>query len=376
MKLQWRGRRRTLRLTGTDRSTAAREAAAVYLEVRQGGWAAFDRRRDSPPATAILLPASHAAVADVGPRKYVSNLNPGFARELFVSLTWGGITEHLSLGTEALHEAQVRALDLKSELRRDGWARMKLSYSREATVAVFWQANPMACTYTTLLTIPAQHGIPQRSHSERHGWRALVIEPDGGVRRALAHWLGTHPAMGSVETFAAASEAQGRRNWDLILANRDQPATGLRSLVGNPASPPPWMLTHGVFADSDAIFASFSGVSLGYLLRRVPPSELLAPILGGFREGPPRSAGEADRQIRKYFRALFDPAGVRSEVQHADLTSRELEILDLLSRGFADKEIAPELGISVWTVHSHLKRIFAKYGVRTRTEAVVRHLQK
>ena len=55
---------------------------------------------------------------------------------------------------------------------------------------------------------------------------------------------------------------------------------------------------------------------------------------------------------------------------------REREILDLLSRGFADKEIGGELGISVWTVHSHLKRIFAKYGVRTRTEAVVKHLQK
>ena len=55
---------------------------------------------------------------------------------------------------------------------------------------------------------------------------------------------------------------------------------------------------------------------------------------------------------------------------------KDQQRLDLLRRGLVDKEIAGELGISVWTVHSHLKRIFAKFGVRTRTEAVVRHLQK
>ena len=80
--------------------------------------------------------------------------------------------------------------------------------------------------------------------------------------------------------------------------------------------------------------------------------------------------------MTRYFQSIFEPGPAGVVTPSTGLTQRELEILDLLARGFADKEVARELGISGWTVHSHLKRIFAKYGVRTRTEAVVRHLQK
>ena len=58
------------------------------------------------------------------------------------------------------------------------------------------------------------------------------------------------------------------------------------------------------------------------------------------------------------------------------LTPREKEILDYLTKAYLDKEIAQVLGISVWTVHGHLKNIFEKFQVHTRTEAVVKYLQK
>jgi DNA-binding NarL/FixJ family response regulator len=51
-------------------------------------------------------------------------------------------------------------------------------------------------------------------------------------------------------------------------------------------------------------------------------------------------------------------------------------MLEFLSRGFQDKEIAAALGISVWTVHTHMKRTFEKLGVHNRAEAVSRYLQK
>lgn len=54
------------------------------------------------------------------------------------------------------------------------------------------------------------------------------------------------------------------------------------------------------------------------------------------------------------------------------LTKREREVLALLGQGLADKEIAAALGISPWTVHGHVKKIFERLGVRTRTEAVIR----
>jgi DNA-binding NarL/FixJ family response regulator len=58
------------------------------------------------------------------------------------------------------------------------------------------------------------------------------------------------------------------------------------------------------------------------------------------------------------------------------LTQRKRQILTCLQRGLHDKEIAAELGISPLTVHTHLKHIFEKLGAHTRTEAVVKYLEK
>ena len=60
----------------------------------------------------------------------------------------------------------------------------------------------------------------------------------------------------------------------------------------------------------------------------------------------------------------------------SQLTHREQEVLALLSNGHADKEIAGRLGISIHTVHEHVRNTFEKLGVHNRTEAVVKYLQK
>jgi DNA-binding CsgD family transcriptional regulator len=65
-----------------------------------------------------------------------------------------------------------------------------------------------------------------------------------------------------------------------------------------------------------------------------------------------------------------------SVLEMAKLTPREHEILVLLAKGYLAKEIADSLGISIWTVHGHAKSIFEKLNVHTRTEAVVKFLQK
>ena len=71
--------------------------------------------------------------------------------------------------------------------------------------------------------------------------------------------------------------------------------------------------------------------------------------------------------------SLSTPESAR---ETARLTQRERDILNLLSEGCLDKEIADALGISLWTVHSHLKKIYEKLGVHTRTEAAIRYLHK
>jgi DNA-binding NarL/FixJ family response regulator len=82
-------------------------------------------------------------------------------------------------------------------------------------------------------------------------------------------------------------------------------------------------------------------------------------------------------QIKRYFQGLFElPVTGEPLRDLADLTNREHEILICLSKGFTDKEIADALSISVWTVHGHVKRVFEKLGVHSRTEAVIKYLQK
>lgn len=378
VKIQWAGRRQTWRMNSGDRTTAAAEALALYRELRRGGWLAVDKARESRPSGGAVEGERRSEFGPVvvTTRKYVGNLNAGFDRELFATLTFQGRTEHVALGTEDPGAARLRAEDLQRDLRQQGWETFNRSQAREATLAVFWQANPMACTYTTLLTAPARSPLAPPRRSVGQGWRILVVEPADDVRRALLFWLGQAVGAARVEGRSSPAGVHRAHAWDLILANREQPAPALRELIGSSPTAPR-LLTHGVFADSDAIFASFSGVSLGYLLRRLPPASLLAPLVTAFPEGPPRQPARVDRQVCRYFQAIFEPGGGGERLPStAEFTAREREILDLLSRGFADKEIGGELGISVWTVHSHLKRIFAKYGVRTRTEAVVKHLQK
>jgi DNA-binding NarL/FixJ family response regulator len=96
-------------------------------------------------------------------------------------------------------------------------------------------------------------------------------------------------------------------------------------------------------------------------------------------EGPvtPLLPQEILLRVRKYFQGClnFAPSGETNRALES-LTNREREILQYLSKGYVDKEIAMRLGISAWTVHGHVKNIFEKLNVHTRTEAVVKLLQK
>ena len=136
------------------------------------------------------------------------------------------------------------------------------------------------------------------------------------------------------------------------------------------------MFSFGIYEESDWIFHSITGVNAGYYLRRRPPLEWFDPILEAARETD-FTLDRLDRHIRKYFQTLFAVTRPSEEVQDmATLTQREREILVCLSKGYQDKEIADALKISVWTVHGHVKNVFEKLGVHSRTEAVVKYLQK
>jgi DNA-binding NarL/FixJ family response regulator len=127
--------------------------------------------------------------------------------------------------------------------------------------------------------------------------------------------------------------------------------------------------------DGDQMFVSTPGGAGGYLVKRVKPDRLLEPILKTASRSELMTQDYLLR-VKYYFQELLQLHSSHDNSTLTKLTQREREALEFLSRGFVDKEIAQAMGISVWTVHGYVKKIFERLHVRTRTEAVIRYLEK
>jgi DNA-binding NarL/FixJ family response regulator len=128
------------------------------------------------------------------------------------------------------------------------------------------------------------------------------------------------------------------------------------------------MLT--VYEDDEKVFKSILAGATGYILKRTPPAELLEAIRNLHEGGSPMS----DQIARKVVQA-FQQMG-KSSKETENLSERELEILSYLAKGYHDKEIADHFFLSIKTVRTHLRNIYQKLHVRSRTEAVLMYLRK
>lgn len=123
-----------------------------------------------------------------------------------------------------------------------------------------------------------------------------------------------------------------------------------------------------VYDDNDKIFDALKAGASGYLLKNASPDELCRAIFDVRAGGAPMSAEIARLVVEAFHR----PASNKSS-QAFNLSKRETEIVQLVAKGLANKEIAADLGISVETVRVHLKHIYEKLHVRSRTEAAMKY---
>ncbi|RYD46897.1 MAG: response regulator transcription factor [Verrucomicrobiaceae bacterium] len=122
-----------------------------------------------------------------------------------------------------------------------------------------------------------------------------------------------------------------------------------------------------VYRDHDQIFAALKAGASGYLLKRSTPEEVRQAIRDVRSGGAPMSAEIARRVVE----AFHQPAKTTG-AETVKLSKRETEILELLTKGLANKEIADRLDISVETVRVHLRRVYEKLHVHSRTEAAMK----
>jgi len=121
-----------------------------------------------------------------------------------------------------------------------------------------------------------------------------------------------------------------------------------------------------VYEDPDRIFRALRAGASGYLLKRSAPEEVLN-AMREVQQGGGAMSGEIARKVIAHFR---EQAKATTEVDQ--LTTREREVLDLVVHGMSNKEIADRLSVTMAAVRFHLKHIYQKLHVHSRTEAVLK----
>jgi DNA-binding NarL/FixJ family response regulator len=388
VKIQYLGIRRTLSLLADGRGQAALEACELYRSIRKQGWAAILHQArfggagpEFPSRSEDCLRAAYWAKRLVR-REYGATAGSGAQRELSVHIEHEGTGYYFLLGVADQKLAASKALQIYRAVSSDGWETANETYSRELTVALHWFDSPLAWTYTTIHTHrECFRELKETTGSNRNPLRKIaLVESDRGVGQALSNCINQMDGFSCAAVFATAAEALG------TMAKVPVQLALVGSSVGDMAGaaclrelklavPSLSGLLYSVYEDSQELFKSTPGGATNYLLQRTDSSKLLEPIARVPASGD--LSGEAtSAAVWDYFKRIFSlpPAGFARVA--SNLTPREQEVIAGLSKGFADKDIAARLRISIHTVHEHVRNIFEKLGVHNRTEAVVKFLQK
>src|SRR5436190_23738884 len=240
--------------------------------------------------------------------------------------------------------------------------------------------------------------IPEAS-SAASPIRVAIVEDDDLVRESLAVLIGGAAGFACVGAYPSGEQALEQIHSqipDVVLMDIHLPKmSGIECVRGlKEQLPNAQIVMLTMYEDDKLVFDSIRAGASGYLLKRTPHVQILAAIQDIHQGGSPMTSSIA----RKVVQLLREPPIRRTEdecriadFRNADTSSasparrtsslprlspREMEILTLLAKGYRYKEIAETLAINIETVRTHLRRIYEKLQVSSRTEAVVKFLQE
>lgn len=200
-----------------------------------------------------------------------------------------------------------------------------------------------------------------------------IVEDNSQVRSSLAKLIDSSPGFSCLSKHGSAEDALKELpslHPQVVLMDINLPGINGVECVRQlkPQLPGTQIIMLTVYQNTEHIFNALASGATGYMLKQTPPNELLAAIKDVHVGGSPMSSHIA----RKIVQSFQQPAPTPSE--SANLSPREAEVLDLLAKGFLYKEIAEQMKVSYATVHTHIRHIYEKLHVRSRTEAVAKHL--
>lgn len=201
--------------------------------------------------------------------------------------------------------------------------------------------------------------------------KIAIVEDNRVIRESLIEFVHSDPECTCVCSCATAEEALKqipKHQPEMVLMDVQLPnmsgiecTAQLKQLL-----PGVHIIMVTVYEDTERIFKALRAGACGYLLKRCTPEELLAAVREVRHGGAPMS-----REIaRKVIASFQEPLTTAAEVE--ELSPREREILELLAVGFPNKQIADRLGLTDGTVRWHLRHVYNKLHVRSRTEAALK----
>lgn len=201
-----------------------------------------------------------------------------------------------------------------------------------------------------------------------------IVEDRREIRESLALLIGGTPGFSCTGSFRSMEEALDRlkaHQPHVLLSDIGLPGmSGIEGIsILKERYPDLLILMLTVYDDDERIFDAICAGACGYLLKKTPPVRLLESLREATSGGAPMSP-EVAKRVMTLFREIRPPD--RADYQ---LTPHETRLLKLLVEGHNYKTAAGELGVTVHTVSFHLRSIYEKLQVHSKSEAVAMALQ-
>lgn len=204
-------------------------------------------------------------------------------------------------------------------------------------------------------------------------WRVVLLEDDAQTRRYFEDCICAHPPLALAASFETLAEARawfGAHTADVLLTDLALPDGHGLTLMRDLAQRQPGceVLVVSVFGDEDSVLACVEAGAVGYIHKDSRPHDVAQVIIDvkhGASPISPMIARKLLERLRRMGPELPQPAA-----HGVVLSPRESEVLELISRGYAYAEIARLKGVTMHTVQTHIKNLYAKLAVHSRSEAV------
>lgn len=204
--------------------------------------------------------------------------------------------------------------------------------------------------------------------------KVTIIEDHPDFREGLAHLLNATDGFNCIDVFGKAEDGISLISDETNVILLDIGLPGITGIEAVPLLktklPQVKIIMLTVFDDDDNILKAIIAGADGYLLKKTSPTKILYALEEAVSDGSPMTASIAKKVI-----TLFKKY-IPIQTEDFSLSHRELEVLQLIVDGLDNNEIADKLFISIQTVRNHIRHIYEKLHVHSKSQAVVKALKE